>query len=904
MISWFFATRNAFYVAILRQRNSNVQSSPLHSIFLSGNVMSNRNRPFARPKKRRSGFTQPLRVESLEDRRLLATFTVTNLADSGTGSLREAVSFANANSGADEIVFSVQGSIGLTSGELEVTDSLTIAGPGQDELTIDAQHESRLIHFNAPTGDLSLSGLRLVNGQTTDDAIAFNDTSQNGGGIHFASSGVLSLTDSSVRNSRTLGSQVDGGGIFIESGDLALIDSSVSDNFSLLGKGGGIHSGTGSITLTDSSVSRNFATGRAGTGGGIYSYADSISLHNSNVLSNRANGNGGGIALGNGSLAATGSSLIAGNTSDAYGGGISIGFGRGPAAPNSVTLDSSFIYRNRSEIGGGGIAARRADITLIQSSVSDNRSARDGGGIQINRGSVTLNRAELNQNNGRGIFANQTRIDIVDSTIDGNDGGGIFARAGGVNISGSTLSNNLSRDPGAAFWSIESELNLANSTVSGNVSFEDGGGLSGSGEFLIESSTIFDNTAIVTGGGIDAFRSVTIRNSIIAGNSDDGTAPDIFSSGLTTASHSLIGNNAGSGLDAAPIGSPDASENLIGTSAAPIDPSLSELADNGGLTLTHALLPGSPAIDAGSNELAIDQDGAPQLTDQRGSARFVDGNGSGIATIDIGAFEYNLSGNASLTPAVTRDEGGVLVRPDLLNTYAITFNARVNIDTNDLTIQNETLGGTVVDTTGLSFNYSPANQTATWDFANLTLDPGFYSFELSDNITSSSGGASLDGDFDGVAGGNFVETVYVALPGDANLDGQVDVLNDAFALVGNLGTTGGASWAQGDFNGDGTVDVLNDAFALVGQLGQSVIPSATSASSSKRVTDTSTQLAAEPEKQAVLLDDESTSLFTLQEKDERQPTASSSSAAKLALVGSQAIDNAFAADSLLDDGLF
>ena len=57
--------------------------------------------------------------------------------------------------------------------------------------------------------------------------------------------------------------------------------------------------------------------------------------------------------------------------------------------------------------------------------------------------------------------------------------------------------------------------------------------------------------------------------------------------------------------------------------------------------------------------------------------------------------------------------------------------------------------------------------------------------------------------------------------GDANLDGTVDVLNDAFALVASLGTTGGISWSGGDFNADGAADVLNDAFTLVGNLGQS-----------------------------------------------------------------------------------
>ena len=54
--------------------------------------------------------------------------------------------------------------------------------------------------------------------------------------------------------------------------------------------------------------------------------------------------------------------------------------------------------------------------------------------------------------------------------------------------------------------------------------------------------------------------------------------------------------------------------------------------------------------------------------------------------------------------------------------------------------------------------------------------------------------------------------------GDANLDGVVDILEDAFTLVGNLGTSVN-SWSQGDFDGNGVVDVLGDAFPLVGNLG-------------------------------------------------------------------------------------
>ena len=124
---------------------------------------------------------------------------------------------------------------------------------------------------------------------------------------------------------------------------------------------------------------------------------------------------------------------------------------------------------------------------------------------------------------------------------------------------------------------------------------------------------------------------------------------------------------------------------------------------------------------------------------------------------------------------------------------------------------------TTVDTSGLAFDYDSVSQTATWSFGSVQLEPSFYFFLLSsDIVTSVVGGSRL---------GSIVKTeaVYVALPGDANLDTRVDVLDDAFALVDNLGTTGGATWAQGDFDGDGNVTVLGDAFILVAHLGQEIV---------------------------------------------------------------------------------
>ena len=176
---------------------------------------------------------------------------------------------------------------------------------------------------------------------------------------------------------------------------------------------------------------------------------------------------------------------------------------------------------------------------------------------------------------------------------------------------------------------------MINSTVSGNStsgSLSVGGGIGSRGAVSVISSTVSDNTSGGEGGGIfiaTSAPSITIFNSIIAGNTDDGTAPDLRgeSSLAINFNYSLIGATdltiAGNG-------------NQVGTLTNPLNPLLGPLADNGGLTLTHALLAGSPAIDAGSDVLA-----ANLSTDQRGFLflRSFDDPATLGTGVDIGSFE-------------------------------------------------------------------------------------------------------------------------------------------------------------------------------------------------------------------------------------------------------------------------
>src|SRR5262249_34429778 len=111
--------------------------------------------------------THRLGLEVLEDRYLPSTFTVLNLLDSGPDSLRAAVAAANANPGADAIDFATTGTIPLTSGQLEITDSLTINGPGESALTVSGESLSRVFAITGiPT--VVIADLTVANGLATD----------------------------------------------------------------------------------------------------------------------------------------------------------------------------------------------------------------------------------------------------------------------------------------------------------------------------------------------------------------------------------------------------------------------------------------------------------------------------------------------------------------------------------------------------------------------------------------------------------------------------------------------------------------------------------------------------------------------------------------------------------------
>lgn len=115
-------------------------------------------------------------MESLDDRIVPATFTVSNLNHAGAGSLRQAVIDANTAAGADTIVFTgadTTGTIVLTSGEIDITDDVAITGPGAANLTVSGNNAARIFDIaddDAPDRQISvsISGLTFTAGAAAD----------------------------------------------------------------------------------------------------------------------------------------------------------------------------------------------------------------------------------------------------------------------------------------------------------------------------------------------------------------------------------------------------------------------------------------------------------------------------------------------------------------------------------------------------------------------------------------------------------------------------------------------------------------------------------------------------------------------------------------------------------------
>ena len=291
-----------------------------------------------------------------------------------------------------------------------------------------------------------------------------------------------------------------------------------------------------------------------------------------------------------------------------------------------VTLrDAIFAANNDAAVSPGGPTGNGADTIVFDDTVFNASSDPITlGGTQLPAITEQLTidgsidggaaRVVVDGDNASRIFtiASGVQVDLQNLVLqNGNsgiaDGGGIFNR-GTLTITNSTLWGN-SADDGGGIFNNRGTLTITNSTLSGNTALGGvGGGIfnSSTGTVDITASTLSGNTALDGGGGIFNHGTVNIDNTIVAGNTGPSAAPDA-SGTFNSAGLNLIGDGSAStgfidGVDS----------DQVGTSGSPIDPKLGPLQDNGGPTFTHALLPGSPAIDAGATDLTTDQRGLPR----------------------------------------------------------------------------------------------------------------------------------------------------------------------------------------------------------------------------------------------------------------------------------------------------
>ena len=321
----------------------------------------------------------------------------------------------------------------------------------------------------------------------------------------------------------------------------------------------------------------------------------------------------------------------------------------------NVTVSGVTIRHGRATdpTGGGGIR-NSGTLTLVDSTVSGNNCTRErfcpGGGI-LNEGTLTLissivsgNTVKLGSIGGGGIYNDNGTLTLRDSTVTRNtagSGGGITS-FGTLTIMNSKVSGNVANDRGGNGGGIygggTSAVTVTNSTVSDNkATASDGGGIFNdvSVTLTITNGTISGNTSGSNGGGIRNFGTLTITNSTVAGNGHVGIYNSRFEeSGTVELINTIIADSPGGdcfGPGIASLGHNLDSDSSCALSATDDlsnrDPRLDLLADNGGPTKTHALLPDSSAIDKG------DDDACPG-TDQRGVER------PQGTHCDIGAFEY------------------------------------------------------------------------------------------------------------------------------------------------------------------------------------------------------------------------------------------------------------------------
>lgn len=512
----------------------------------------------------------------------------------GFTTLREAITQADAEPwpGGTTITFAsgLTGTITLTQGQLAVTQSMTITGPGASLLTIDANGKSRIFDVdggnNAAQINVAIADLTMSDG---------NSSGGNGGAVSNAET--LSLARDAIVGSLAavgggVGSDLGGGGIY-NTGTLFLTNDAISGD-TASGDGGGILN-TGTLASTNDAISGNTA---AGGGGGIYNDGTLTSTNDSIGANLAGDGGGGGIY----------------NQSDGV-----------------LTSTNDSISRNLTVFGAGVGILNNGTLTSTNDTISANSTGfgANGGGI-----------------------ANSGTLYSTDDTINGNStksvGGGIF-NTGTLASTNDTISGNTAGGGAAGIYN-DGTLTSTDDTISGNSTDLGSIGIFSSGTFNAVNSIVADNTAP---GARDLFGSLSANSAgNIIGLPAGETLSQVLATDDN--GHPLLANNGGpTQTIALAAGSPAIGKAapLATLSGAVTDTTNTSFSVNDAtfLAVGDALKVDSEivlvtAVDSTNNTITVTRaaDGTTATTHANGADVFLAFDQRGLprnANPDIGAFE-------------------------------------------------------------------------------------------------------------------------------------------------------------------------------------------------------------------------------------------------------------------------
>ncbi len=517
-------------------------------------------------------------LEALSDMCSEAEYLVTKTADTNDGecgpddcSLREAIMLTNVCPG-HQIIRVPAGTYVLdrvgvgedvaNTGDLDILDDLTILGDGFP--TIDGNATDRVFEIFQPAV-VSIENLVIQNG-----------LEQSGAGIE--NHGELAISNCLIQGNHTVvppggSGTTTGGGIFSgQSASMTILDSQIENNTAAYG--GGIANFVSDLTVTNTRIAENVSSH---FGGGLWNQiAASATLNDVSIEGNSAAVDGGGI-YNVGTLEVNGGNLTLNSAP------------RGGGLFNSGDTSSS-----------GGTTLGPGEATLSSISIDNNTSAVAGAGV-YNGGGFELHRAEFGANGlpaqGGGMFnAVDAEAYLYDAWFTNNTaelGGGVYNQ-GLIHFYRSSFTvNSAVLGFGGAIYNVGAfpGVLLQNVTVSGNMANPPTPGGAG----------IYNH-----GGDLD------ISFSTIAYNSPDGILND--GGGHLVIKSSIVAHHA---VNCGGVGNPSAGYNIDdGNTCGFIEPTdlvstsplLAWLAMNGGTNLSHAPVPGSPAIDTGDPDMCIADD--------------------------------------------------------------------------------------------------------------------------------------------------------------------------------------------------------------------------------------------------------------------------------------------------------